>query len=190
MLCAYVSPAMDDWDRCLAPANFACANAKSALTGYSPFLPELRHPRVPAAVMQRGSTHTSVPSAENFVERMDALLVDDLSHAAQQRQKFYADHGRVEADLKLADAYFFVPSGSRILERAYSSPNTWVHSLSWTGLARLLISWICRQTCRARIRFPTLASWTLESYGSVPAATLEVYGARYILRGSSTPHFP
>ena len=104
---------MDDWDRCLAPANFACANAKSALTGYIPFLPELRHPRVPAAVMQRGSAHTSVPSAENFVERMDALLVDDLSHAAQQRQKFYADRVALMADLKLADAYFFVPSGSQ-----------------------------------------------------------------------------
>ena len=104
MLRIYVSPDMDDWDQCLAPAEFAYNNAKSVSTGYSPFyLNYGRHPRVPAAVMQRGSAYSRVPSAENFAERMTSLLADAKSRigAAQQRQKFYADQGRSEATFEI-----------------------------------------------------------------------------------------
>ena len=134
MLRIYVSPDMDDWDQCLAPAEFAYNNARSVSTGHSPFyLNYGRHPRVPAAVVQRGSAYSQVPSAEDFAERMTSLLAEAKSHieAAQQRQKFYADQGRNEAEFEvgrrvlLSTKNFRITSpGARKLFPKYVGPFT------------------------------------------------------------------
>jgi hypothetical protein len=105
----YIDPDMTNWDELLAPAEFAFNNARSSSTGYTPFyLNYGRHPRVPGAValLHRGDRFQgSVPSVENFVGHMDTLLkrAKDLIYAAQQRQKFYADHKYSVAEFAVGD---------------------------------------------------------------------------------------
>ena len=105
----YVDPEMVNWDEYLAPAEFAFNNAVSESTGHSPFyLNYGKHPRVPAAVihLQGGDRYSgSTPSVENFVGQMDELRkrAKDLIYAAQQRQKFYADKHRKEAEFAVGD---------------------------------------------------------------------------------------
>lgn len=134
MLRMYVSPDMTDWDLCLAPAEFAYNNARSDSTGYSPFFLNYgRHPRVPAALIKvrRGNSTGQVPAVEDFVGRMDQLRVKAREHiiAAQQRQKYYADLKRDEAEFQVGDKVLLSTknlklktSGARKLMPKYIGP--------------------------------------------------------------------
>ena len=95
----YVSTSHSDWDVLLAGAQFAYNNAWQESVGNSPFyLNRGRHARIPL-----GHGLVSVPAAGNFVDRISESIsrAKSLLHAAQQRQKAFADRGRRELVLEV-----------------------------------------------------------------------------------------
>ena len=106
MLRMYISPRMDDWDDCLAMAEFAANNAVNASTHFTPFFLNYgRHPVVPASVVKRGSGAVQVPSAQAFVDRLESLRLRAQRnlYAAQQSQKAYADTKRRDVTFAVGD---------------------------------------------------------------------------------------
>jgi len=102
MLRMFIDPVMDDWDRFLAPVEFAYNNSVHESTGVKPFvLCYGRHPVVPASVVRRGTEDSQASSAQAFIEHMDSIRAraKELLLAARQRQKAFADKSRRELTL-------------------------------------------------------------------------------------------
>jgi hypothetical protein len=106
MLRMYVSPALTDWDECLAVAEFAYNNARHSSTGYAPFvLNSGRKPRVPASLRRCGDMQDLAPDVQAFVTQMETMRRHAKSclHAAQQRQKAFADQQRRDIEFSVGD---------------------------------------------------------------------------------------
>jgi hypothetical protein len=126
VLRSFVNPAQDDWDAYLPMVEFAINNAQHESTGASPFfLNHGQHPLTPVTA----AMPSRVPAAEAFAQDMRAALrrARECLHAAQQRQKHYADAKR--SDLVLA-------VGDEVMLRTSNI------SLKTTGTAKLLPRWI------------------------------------------------
>ena len=99
MLRHYVSPAMNDWDKCLGMAQFAINNAWHESVQETPFFLNYgRHPRTVMTVglpdKEKGkAAATKNPASGEFLHQMQNLLAraQKCICAAQQRQKRYYD---------------------------------------------------------------------------------------------------
>ena len=99
MLRAYVNHRQTDWDEHLVAAEIACNNAVQASTGFSPFyLSHGQHPNLPMRSSVGTDAETRNVSASEAIERMNEAMrkAKENLHAAQQRQKQYADQSRRE----------------------------------------------------------------------------------------------
>ena len=95
----YVSAEQDDEDELLPLAEFALNDSYQESIGTTPFyLTYGQHPNKPAI-----QTLTKAPGANNWVSSIDTAIkrARDLIHAAQQRQKAYADKRRRELELQV-----------------------------------------------------------------------------------------
>jgi len=98
----YVAPTQDDWERHLPLVEFALNNAQQESSRTSPFfLVYGQHPLTPVSI----GIDTAVPAAKAFsvairdrIEHTRALL-----HAAQSRQKVFADRRRRELEFSPGD---------------------------------------------------------------------------------------
>ena len=103
MLRHYVAlPHQNDWHEYLPTCEFAINNAVHESTGFTPFyLTYGYHPLTPASII----TSSSVPAAQELHKQ----LCNDLNeakkhlHAAQQRQKSYADSKRRFIEYQIGD---------------------------------------------------------------------------------------
>jgi hypothetical protein len=89
----YVGPLHDDWDTLLPVAEFAVNNAFNSSVGNTPFFLNYgKHPRTPLML----EMDIPVPAAATMADAIaTALSSAKLKlHAAQQRQKAYADRHR------------------------------------------------------------------------------------------------
>lgn len=98
----YVSPQQDDWDTYLPMAEFAINNSWHESTGCTPFFLNYgQHPHTPASVQ----LPSKVPAALQFTAGINAAVrrAKELLHAAQSRQKQYADRKRREETYVVGD---------------------------------------------------------------------------------------
>ena len=103
MIRHYVNPVTDDWDDHLTPAEFAVNNAWQESIQSTPFrLNYGRDPVAPAGLQLAGAKN---PRAIELTSGLAERLVSAKScmHAAQQRQKAYADQGRSECTFQVDD---------------------------------------------------------------------------------------
>ena len=95
MLRNYVNPAQTDWDLHLSLAEFAVNNTRNESTQRSPFqLNSAKEPRIPP---QMGAHYLErVPHALDWCNELqeNVQFAKQCLHAAQQRQKHYADEKR------------------------------------------------------------------------------------------------
>jgi hypothetical protein len=104
MLRSFVRNSPVLWDEYLAKAAFAYNNAVNESTGYTPFFLNFgRHPTMPATLSV--STTTGTPDVDEFVSSMQKCLQHARSslHAAQAKQKRYADRKRRDVSYEVGD---------------------------------------------------------------------------------------
>src|SRR5579859_3304064 len=89
MLRAYVNYKQDNWDDCLAAAEFAYNNSPQASTGFSPFfLNNGQDPLTPDAILTEPEIPSQVATTEDFLSswRANIQRAKDSLLAAQERQ--------------------------------------------------------------------------------------------------------
>jgi hypothetical protein len=107
----YVNQRQDNWDLCLAPAEFAYNNAVQTSTKMSPFFCDLgRHPLVADALLLPYQFHerTAVDSTAKFLEKMNSVLQDarEEIREAQERQERYANEKRRDETFQVGDQVY------------------------------------------------------------------------------------
>jgi len=106
MLRAYVNYKQDNWDDCLAAAEFAYNQATQASTGFSPFKIDCgQEPLVPSAFLDPTMTTSQVASTENFLVQWQntITMAKDSLLAAQDRQARNANRHRQEDSFNVGD---------------------------------------------------------------------------------------
>jgi len=106
MLRHYVSPLQDDWDAHLATAEFAINNSYQESVKNTPFrLNYGRDPHTPMKWTLKTPHTCKVPSVDEFITNLRKNLESAKAalHAAQQRQKYYADTKRRPAHFSVGD---------------------------------------------------------------------------------------
>ena len=109
ILRAYVNRNLDNWDRCLGPAEFAINNARQASTGESPFyLNYGQHPAVPTTlprVLTNPDDQPQVPATFEFLTKLNDGLTAAHRHLqeAQARQARYANTRRRDLVFDVGD---------------------------------------------------------------------------------------
>ena len=100
MLRHYVSATQDDWDDCLAMAEFAMNNAWQVSVQNTPFMLNYgKHPHMPASL----PAVSTVPKALKFTQSQQFMLKKAKAclEAAQQRHRHYADQHRRDVQFKV-----------------------------------------------------------------------------------------
>jgi hypothetical protein len=111
MLRNYVNQRQDNWDACLALAEFAYNNATQSSTKMTPFFCDLgRHPLAADALMipQHFQDRTAVDSTAKFLDRINSVLREatDAIHQAQERQERYANEKRRDESFQVGDQVY------------------------------------------------------------------------------------
>ena len=97
MLRAYVNYKQDNWDNCLAAAEFAYNNSVQASTGFSPFHLDCgQEPLTPGALLSQPENPSQVATTEDFLShwRSNLQRAKDTILAAQDRQADNANRHR------------------------------------------------------------------------------------------------
>ena len=98
----YVAPSQSDWDLHLPFVEFAINNAQHASTQATPFFLNYgQNPLTPVSL----DIDTNVPAAEAFMSNIERSIArtQELLHAAQSRQKVFADRRRREVQFQPGD---------------------------------------------------------------------------------------
>jgi hypothetical protein len=111
MLRNYVNQRQDNWDLCLAPAEFAYNSTMQSSTKMSPFFCDLgRQPLAADALLvpQQFHDRTAVESTAKFLENMNGILRDarDAIQQAQERQAQYANGKRRDESFQVGDQVY------------------------------------------------------------------------------------
>ena len=103
ILRAFVNHRQNNWDSLLPLCEFAINSSQQASTGHTPFF--LNYGLNPRAPMDLLSPDTNRNRTSDWLQdRAEAIEVaQDAIVAAQARQAFYADLGRVPSDLEVGD---------------------------------------------------------------------------------------
>jgi len=102
----YISPTQDDWDTHLPLIEFAINNSVNASTRETPFyLVYHRHPNTPFTAMLPTRPSSKVPGVTKFTQdqQLSIQRAQRCMHAAQQRQKAYADKHTSPVTVKCGD---------------------------------------------------------------------------------------
>jgi hypothetical protein len=107
----YVNQRQDNWDLCLAPAEFAYNNAVQSTTRMSPFFCDLgKHPLVPDTLLlpRKFQEDTVVESTATFLDEMNDTLQDarEAIRQAQERQERYANEKRRDEEFTVGDQVY------------------------------------------------------------------------------------
>ena len=106
MLRAYVNHKQDNWDDCLAAAEFAYNQAIQASTGFSPFKIDCSQELlVPSAFLDPNRITSQVASTEDFLIQWQntITMAKDSLLAAQDRQACNANRHRQEDSFNVGD---------------------------------------------------------------------------------------
>ena len=106
MLRAYVNYKQDNWDECLAAAEFAYNQATQASTGFSPFELDCgRNLSIPRLFTDQARPQSQVASTEDFMTHWQNILqvAKDSFYEAQDRQARNANQHRREDSFNVGD---------------------------------------------------------------------------------------
>lgn len=106
MLRAYVSPALNDWDKLLPVLQLAVNNSYNVGHQHTPFyLVYGRHPVVPGVTKKVIHQRRPVPSVQQWSSDLQAALskAKTCLQAAQSRMKLYADRKRIPVEFQVGD---------------------------------------------------------------------------------------
>ena len=106
MLRNYVNYKQDNWDDCLAAAEFAYNNSTQSSTGFTPFrLDNGQDPRIPSSFLTQVGQISKVADTEDLIDDWCSLLAQAKDHllSAQDRQAKYANQHRREDSFNIGD---------------------------------------------------------------------------------------
>jgi hypothetical protein len=111
MLRNYVNQRQDNWDTCLALAEFAYNNAVQSSTKMTPFFCDHgRHPLLPDTLLlpHQFQDITPVEGTAKFLEKMNSVLKDarEAIQSAQERQERYANEKRRDESFLAGDRVY------------------------------------------------------------------------------------